>query len=128
LETTKMSDLEQIVDGVVPEQETPAVEPTPEPVQAAEPEPTPEPTPELKPEAPAMVPVGVVQELRQEIRELKSLATPRPQAPKPPEFLDPEGSEFLAREMQKMQGQMNAELSRTKGRADARRRCGSRGA
>lgn len=85
-----MSDLEQIVNGVEPEQ---AETPEQEPVVEAAPEETPEPQAEPEPkQEPQMVPVGVVQELRQELRELKALATPRAEpVPAPDVFEDQAG-------------------------------------
>lgn len=88
-----MSDLEQIVDGVEPEQvENEPVEQevaAQEPEVIAEPEAAPE--PEQKPE-PAMVPVDVVRELRQELRQLREASQPRPAPqPMPDVFEDPNG-------------------------------------
>lgn len=93
---------------------------TPEPVQEATQEATPEPTPEppkAEPKAepaPEMVPVGVVQELRRELRELKQAQAPRPQ---PPEFIDPEGAQFMQQQMTMMQANFAAELSEVKARS-----------
>jgi len=89
-----MSDLEQIVDGVEPEQETPDAVEAPEPEQDAEPE-TPQPEeaevkPEPKPEQ--TVPLAALLEVRQELQALKSLATPKvAPTPAPDVFEDPEG-------------------------------------
>lgn len=92
-----MSNLDQIINGEQPEQETPVE------VTAPEPEPTEvEATqdaekPEAEAEAPAhkdepqTVPVGVVQELRRELRELKAAQSQREATPPPDIFEDPKG-------------------------------------
>lgn len=110
-----MSDLEQIVDGVEPEQveAEPVVEQ--EPIEAAqEPEAVEkEPEPEPKPE-PAMVPVDVVRELRQELRQLREASQPRPAPqPMPDVFEDPTGySERMQAEVRNATTASKMEMSR----------------
>ncbi len=116
-----MSDLEQIVDGVEPEQEQPeAVEAVeteqeaPEAEEAAEPEieATPEKEPEAKPEA--TVPLAVFLEMRKDLQELKGIAMPK-QAPTPPPdvFEDPEGyQKHVGNLVQNVATSQKLELSR----------------
>lgn len=119
--TDQATSLSQAIDGVQ-EPETPAVEPeTTEAPQEAEQatttpsEPAPEPEPKAEPpaEKPDMVPVAVVQELRRELRELKQAAQPKQQVP---DFIDPEGMQFVGQRMAEMQANHAAELSEVKAR------------
>lgn len=112
-----MSDLEQIVDGVEPEQEAPQVEETPEPEQGAEPEPQPEPKPEAKepePKPEQTVPLAALLEVRQELQALKSLATPAPTpTPIPDVFEDPQGySKHMRDEVHNATTHTKLEMSR----------------
>lgn len=89
-----MSDLEQVVDGVEPEQvAAEVVEPTEVVEQVAEPE-TPEEPEAKEPEQKTdqTVPLAALLEVRQQLQELKSLAAPKEQpVPAPDVFEDPEG-------------------------------------
>lgn len=110
------NDIDEILEGAVsaeppaePEpQETPA---EPEVEAEAPPEPTPDPQPQ-------MVPLSALQETRAELREVKQMleSANRPEPVKPPEFLDPEGSQFLAQQVQAMGQNMRLELSEAKAR------------
>lgn len=102
-----MSDLEQIVDGVEPEAEVTTPEPQPEPEAQVAPEP--EPTPEAV-SAPDMVPAAVVGELRREIRELKQAAS-RPEPQPAPEFIDPEGAQFMQQQAAQMASNLRLDMS-----------------
>lgn len=99
------------------EPETPQAEPEtpqeqPEPTVEAQEAPA-EPSPEPQ-KGPEMVPVSVVAGLREEIRQLKQqTATPPPQ---PPEFIDPEGGQFLLQQVQHMQANMVAQNSEMRAR------------
>ena len=113
-----MSDLEQIVDGVEPEETTaaePVVEETTDetPEVVAEPEES-EPVvePEVKPEA--TVPLAALLEVRQELQQLKSLATPKPQpVPAPDVFEDPQGyQKHMQTELRNATTQAKLEMSR----------------
>lgn len=87
-----MTDLEQIVDGVEPvEVEAEVVEAAPEQEEAPEVEEIAEALePEVKPEA--QVPLAALLEVRKELQEIKSLATPKAApAPTPDVFDDPAG-------------------------------------
>ena len=86
-----MSDLDQVLAGEEPVEETPTeeIQPTPEPEVKAEE--APQPAPEPKAEETHMVPLSVVNELRQSNRELKATMerlAPKPEAPKAPDVLD----------------------------------------
>lgn len=115
--TEQATSLDAAINPSVEPEVTP--EPAPEPTQEVTPEPAaaPEP-PKVEPKAepaPEMVPVGVVQELRRELRELKQAQAPRPQ---PPEFIDPEGAQFMQHQMTMMQANFAAELSEVKARSN----------
>lgn len=110
-----MSDLEQIVDGVEPEQETPEAEVAQEPEQVAEPEAEPKAEtvePEQKPEQ--TVPLAALLEVRQELQALKSLAAPKPTpVPAPDVFEDPQGySKHMQTELRNATTQTKLEMSR----------------
>lgn len=111
-------EIEHILEG-----EAEPIESAPEAPEAAqeeEPQPEVEEQPvESEPEPqPQMVPLSALQETRAEVRELKQLLerANQPEPEKAPEFLDPEGSQFLAQQMQAMGRHMRAELSETKAR------------
>jgi hypothetical protein len=83
-----MSDLEQIVDGVEPEQNEPEVVEAADPDQEASEatEVAEEPKPEPKSEA--TVPLAALLEVRQELQALKNLATPKPEPTPAPNVLE----------------------------------------
>lgn len=118
-----MSDLEQIVDGEQPEleqveeAEAVEVEASEAPEQDAEPvveDATPEPEKAEEPKADQTVPLAAFLEMRQELRELKTLATPRPQPiPAPDVFEDPEGySKHMQRQLQQSNIAQKLEMSK----------------
>lgn len=114
-----MSDLDSILDGQEPE---PQAEPDQQ-QDAAPAEPASEPeiaeaTPDSPEPQPQTVPLAALQAAREETREVKRMLSEMQQQSQPkqqaPEFLDPEGSQFLTAQMAQMQAHMAAELSEAK--------------
>lgn len=112
-----MSDLEQIIDGVEPEEAT-TPEPEAEPAVEAEAE-APEPEPEKPVEAEPQkqeetVPLAALLEVRKELQSLRSLATPAPApTPAPDVFQDPEGySKHMQAQLETATRSTKLEMSR----------------
>ena len=110
-----MSDLEQIVDGVEPETEAPeVVEAAPEEVVADAPEVTEEPETQPEPKAEPTVPLAALLEVRQELRDLKTLAAPKAAPTPPPDvFEDPQGfSQHMQRQLEAATTSQKLEMSK----------------